>query len=602
MESGSNPDRRERRSTVRRPLRLKLYCKSVDIDEWMAWRGEGRDLCTEGICLNLERSFQPETVLWIELESKPHCVRTLLVRVRWSAKREAGGWLVGCALTHPLHEEEVEALVNQSIQAEAEAKESAAAASAKSKDSSPAHLVLANSQTGVADTVERLRARVSRKTMAIRLPSRRTLQVGLPTPMPPAPPPEASRPVSARSPSPPPRKEPVPPSSPAAPRSTPRQADQPTESATDTKTERTGGEAVAKELLARLSGQLESDDLVEARKTLLALLERNPGDSESLDLLAYVHDHLDSPNQVGEIRCFSGHRSPVNCVAFAPDGQRVFSGSGGEYVDGFYTDGEDRTLSIWNSMTGNEMARFKEQNSPVLCVACAPDGGHIVTASRSGNLYYIDTRDVSIFRTIANHRQMIFGLAFAKDGRLLLTGSDDGVVRLWDLMGKRLRRYEGHTSAVTSVAFSPDGRWGLSGSLDGTVRLWDVANGAALRCFEGHVKGVLSVAFARDGRQVLSGSADATVRLWDIEKGSGIQCFEGHGGGVVAVAFTPDGQRIVSGSADKSLRCWDVARGTELHCFTGHTAAVKCLAISPAGRRLLSGSVDRTVRLWRMPP
>jgi WD40 repeat protein len=579
-----------------------LYCKSVDIDEWIAWRGQGRDLCTQGICLNLERSFQPETVLWIELESKPHCVRTLLVRVRWSAKSEAGGWLVGCALTQPLHEEEVEALINQSIQAEAEARESAAAASAKSKDSSPAHLVLASSQTGVADTVERLRDRVSRKTMAIRLPSRRTLQVGLPTPIPPAPPPEASRPVPARPPSPPPRKEPAPPSSPAAPRSTPKQADQPTESAADTKTERAGGDAVAKELLARLSGQLESDDLVEARKTLLALLERNPGDSESLDLLAYVHDHLDSPNRVGEIRCFSGHRSPVNCVAFAPDGQRVFSGSGGEYVDGFYTDGEDRTLSIWNSMTGNEIARFKEQNSPVLCVACAPDGGHIVTASRSGNLYYIDTRDVSIFRTIANHRQMIFGLGFAKDGRLLLTGSDDGVVRLWDLLGKRLRRFEGHTSAVTSVAFSPDGRWALSGSLDSTVRLWDVANGAALRCFEGHAKGVLSVAFAPDGRHVLSGSADATVRLWDIEKGSSIHCFEGHGGGVAAVAFTADGQRIVSGSADKSVRCWEVAGGTELHCFTGHTAAVKCLAISPAGRRLLSGSVDRTVRLWRMPP
>jgi len=598
METSPSPDPRERRSQVRRPVRVDLCCKSIDFDDWLQWRGESRDLCTQGICLAIERSFQPETILVIELTS-PASVRTLLARVRWTARDKTGGWLVGCAFTHVLHEDEVEMLIAESS-AEPVVPVQGGGEAGKPEASKP------EAEGPPANTMENLRARVGKKTMEIRLPSRRTLHGKRPgLARGPESETERSRPAELR-PAPvrptPPRNEP---DTPETRRPPPKQVERSTEAAAKTLPEHSAPRApdpIYKELFARLGKQLESDNLVEARKTLLALLGRNPGDTESLGLLAHVHDHLDSPDQVGELRCFTGHRSPINCVAFAPDGQRAFAGSGGEYQDGFYTDGEDRTLSIWDTLTCGEIARFKEQNSPVLCVACAPSGSHVVTASRGGNLYYIDTRDISIFRTVINHRQMVFGLAFAPDGRCLLTGSDDGVVRLWDLMGKRLRRYEGHATAITSVAFSPDGRWGLSGSLDGTVRLWDIESGAALRCFEGHGKGVLSVAFAPSGRQVLSGSADATLRLWDVEKGTAIQCFEGHSQGVAGVAFTPDGQRIVSGGTDKTVRCWDVASGAELQCFAGHTGAVKCVAISPAGRRVLSGSADRTVRLWRLPP
>ena len=61
--------------------------------------------------------------------------------------------------------------------------------------------------------------------------------------------------------------------------------------------------------------------------------------------------------------------------------------------------------------------------------------------------------------------------AFSPDGVLVLTGGQDGTVRLWEMAtGKEIRRYEGHTRRVVAVAFSPDGHWVLHGSSDETAR------------------------------------------------------------------------------------------------------------------------------------
>ncbi|MDZ4840663.1 MAG: hypothetical protein SH859_00755 [Hyphomicrobium aestuarii] len=82
--------------------------------------------------------------------------------------------------------------------------------------------------------------------------------------------------------------------------------------------------------------------------------------------------------------------------------------------------------------------------------------------------------------------------------------------------GRELRSFNGHTGFVTSVAFAPDGRTVLSGSYDDTLRLWDFATGRELRTFTGHTDTVSSVAFAPDGRTALSGSFDTTLKLWDL--------------------------------------------------------------------------------------
>lgn len=73
---------------------------------------------------------------------------------------------------------------------------------------------------------------------------------------------------------------------------------------------------------------------------------------------------------------------------------------------------------------------------------------------------------------------------------------------------------QGHTLVVMSVAFAPDGTLLVSGSADRTVRVWDARSGlVAAEPFEGHTEWVWSVAFSPDGTRIASGSFDQTIRV-----------------------------------------------------------------------------------------
>jgi WD40 repeat protein len=111
-------------------------------------------------------------------------------------------------------------------------------------------------------------------------------------------------------------------------------------------------------------------------------------------------------------------------------------------------------------------------------------------------------------------------------------------------------------SPVLSVAVTPDGKYVVSGSGDEMVRLWDLATGNEVRRFTGHEEPVWSVAVTPDGKYVVSGSGDNTVRLWELATGKEVRRFTGHEQEVRSVAVMPDGKYIVSGSEDNTVRVW----------------------------------------------
>jgi len=190
-------------------------------------------------------------------------------------------------------------------------------------------------------------------------------------------------------------------------------------------------------------------------------------------------------------------------------------------------------------------------------------------------------------------------VAFDSDGKRALSGSDDGIVRLWDLAkGQQIRTFRGHADAVTSVCFSPDGTQFLSGSNDKTVRLWDIEKPEAIKTFNGHTDKVTSVSFSPIRTQVLSGSMDWTIRLWNTETGREIRRYQGHRGGVRSVAFHSERQRFVSGAEDGTVRLWDVLNPEAIKTFPGHGDKVTSVSFSSDEEQILSGSDDMTVRLW----
>ena len=235
----------------------------------------------------------------------------------------------------------------------------------------------------------------------------------------------------------------------------------------------------------------------------------------------------------------------------------------------------------------------------VWACAFAPDGTRMLSGSEDGTLRLWDVASGAALLTLTGHEGDVWACAFAPDGTQLLSGGEDGTLRLWDAAsGAALLTLTGHAGWARACAFAPDGTRLLSGGNDETLRLWDAASGAALLTLTNHAGGVLACAFAPDGTQLLSGNLDGTLRLWDAASGAALLTLTGHDSWCRTCACAPDGTRLLSGGGDGTLRLWDAVSGTALLTLTGHADRVLACAFAPDSTRLLSGGEDGTLRLW----
>ena len=217
--------------------------------------------------------------------------------------------------------------------------------------------------------------------------------------------------------------------------------------------------------------------------------------------------------------------------------------------------------------------------------------------------------------TLEPHVSTVTSIAFSSDSTKLITGSDDGTARLWDLPTSTiLHTFQGHNGPIHSVAFSPDGLNVATAGADGTAKIWDVSDLEAIRLLlilEEHTGPVNAVTFSPTGDEVLTGSDDTTVKLWDAHTTQpALLTLDRHTSHVTSVAFAPpdDSQTscatFLTGSSDATAILWrlgDCANADD-ETVLEHPAAVTSVAFSPNGFQALTGSVDGIARIWDISP
>jgi WD40 repeat protein len=195
------------------------------------------------------------------------------------------------------------------------------------------------------------------------------------------------------------------------------------------------------------------------------------------------------------------------------------------------------------------------------------------------------------------HQGSVNDVKFAPDGDWVVTASDDGMVRVWDIKTGKLRcQPMQHQGIVKTAEFSPDGQLILSASADGTARLWDATTGVPRAKVMQHDDVVNMAVFSPDGRYVLTACNDGAAHIWDSQTGDPI----GHpmrGERVTSIArFSPDGKKIVSVSGT-SAYFWDGRTGDPLGEPLDHGRAVMSAMFNYNGSTLITTSATSAL-LW----
>eukprot|EP01116_Phalansterium_solitarium_P012419 TRINITY_DN28684_c0_g1_i1.p1 TRINITY_DN28684_c0_g1~~TRINITY_DN28684_c0_g1_i1.p1 ORF type:complete len:524 (+),score=16.89 TRINITY_DN28684_c0_g1_i1:42-1613(+) len=221
-----------------------------------------------------------------------------------------------------------------------------------------------------------------------------------------------------------------------------------------------------------------------------------------------------------------------------------------------------------------------------------------VTSSTRVNIY--DPSTVEVQKTISRFKDVAYSGSYRSDGKLIVAGGEQPVVKLFDATSRtQLRWFKGHTNAIRVAKFSPDLVHVLSGSNDKTVRYWDISSQEEVTMFEGHTDYVRCGAVtASNPNLFVSGGYDHKLFLWDMRTKSSVLTVD-HGSPVEGVLFMPGGSVVISAGGTE-LKVWDILGGTGrfLHTMSNHAKTVTSIALESDGSRLLSGGLDQMVKVY----
>jgi WD40 repeat protein len=107
----------------------------------------------------------------------------------------------------------------------------------------------------------------------------------------------------------------------------------------------------------------------------------------------------------------------------------------------------------------------------------------------------------------------------ATANQTIATTADDKAVKIWGLRGIAAMRHsmEGHQESVMSLCFSPRGSLLMSGSRDQTVKLWDCTKGKLLLTLQAHDGTVFGLEHHPSERCFMSCSDDQVICLWEYD-------------------------------------------------------------------------------------
>eukprot|EP01130_Rhizamoeba_saxonica_P014704 TRINITY_DN6442_c0_g1_i2.p1 TRINITY_DN6442_c0_g1~~TRINITY_DN6442_c0_g1_i2.p1 ORF type:complete len:1957 (-),score=395.96 TRINITY_DN6442_c0_g1_i2:23-5893(-) len=337
--------------------------------------------------------------------------------------------------------------------------------------------------------------------------------------------------------------------------------------------------------------QVNAYKLVQPKALFQIALNQNNSQQIQRDATYYIRNNPETPyiewknRQVeptrGLINKFHATMD-VNDVCFSPDMMYILSAQ------------RDGTVALWDSKSGELLVKYSTHSDRVNSCCFSKDGSLFASGSTDQTIYLYETTT----RQIVGSKKLTSGvnsIDFSYDKSSLAVGLENKRIEIYNLNNNTLTRdksFLAHDSAVYDVEYSPEGLL-LSASNDKLIKLWDQKYKKVVQ-FEGHTKAVRECHWASNGN-IVSCGGDGLIIIW-AQSGNIINKLSGHKDNVESCAVSPDGNFIVSGSWDRTVRLWNMNGSVGIYHGTSHF--VNAVNFSPDGELVVVGSPDHSIKVY----
>ncbi|MCX6253963.1 MAG: WD40 repeat domain-containing protein, partial [Bacteroidia bacterium] len=390
-------------------------------------------------------------------------------------------------------------------------------------------------------------------------------------------------------------------------------------------------------------------DRIEGHKSKISSIEYSP-DGKYIVSSSYDSTAILWTFDGKMIKVFKGHKDIVNSAQFSSDSRFIITSS------------NDHKAIVWD-LKGKMVMNYKFDDYPVEFASFSPDNTKMVLISPANIFRIIDFKGNTISEnrwkvdyswnvvggrwrprkllldSLGNemkyytlHKSYINSAEFSRDGKYVITASDDSTAKIWDLKGNEILSLKGHNNKVIDASFSGDGEKIVTATFGNTLRIWNnkgqlikVINGPreCLRyaIFSSDNKNILtqslqdtcrvydlkgniirkhkwdrvyisSAFFSPACKKILTASRDGSAKLWDTQTNKNIELGESY-----YCSFSPNGKNIATVSDWDHVTLWD-CYGNKLQSFPAVSEQINSVKFSPNGKFILTSCGDNTARLW----
>jgi Prp8 binding protein len=269
----------------------------------------------------------------------------------------------------------------------------------------------------------------------------------------------------------------------------------------------------------------------------------------------------------------------------------------------------DKSILLWNAYGDNDnYGIITGHKGAVLDIKWSRDARQIYSASSDLTLGTWDVASGTRIRKHVGHEDMVNSIDVVTRGtELIVSGSDDGSVGVWDPREKECACYFQTDYPVLAVAVDSVGSQIFSAGVEGTIKVWDPRNAdKPLLALAGHGDSLVTgLRKSPDDQTLASIGTDNTVRTWDVRafgpENRALKVYDGSVSGLeqnlLRLSWSSDGTKLAAGSSDRTAVIWEVHSRKILYKLPGHLGSVNDVAFSPVEPILASASSDRSLIL-----